>query len=260
MAADRTPLALSVAPDQSAAATVLISCVESWEPWLMLPFTREQFLGVFVTYNDAIWPLQIAAYLFGIVVVLLFRPSRSSDRIIAGVLAAMWVWTGIVYHGLFFALINTAAYLFGALFVFQGGFLAYAGIQHDRLRFGFQSGLAAWVGAAFLFYAAVLYPLIGMATGHAYPEMPMFGVTPCPVTIFTFGMLLLTTQRLLRWLLVIPFVWSLIGGSAAMGFGITQDWLLLVSGIIAVPLIVLRDRGRHAFAQKYVNNINNGVQ
>ncbi len=25
----------------------------------MLPFTREQFLGVFVTYNDAIWPLQI---------------------------------------------------------------------------------------------------------------------------------------------------------------------------------------------------------
>lgn len=42
----------------------------------MLPFTREQFLGVFVTYNDAIWPLQIVIYLFGIVVVaLLFRPA-----------------------------------------------------------------------------------------------------------------------------------------------------------------------------------------
>jgi hypothetical protein len=209
----------------------------------MLPFTHEQFLGVFVTYNDAIWPLQIAAYLFGIVAVaLLFRPSRSSDRIIAGVLAAMWVWTGIVYHGLFFAPINTAAYLFGALFLFQGGFLAYAGIRHDRLRFGFQSGLAAWVGAVFLFYAAVLYPLIGMATGHAYPEMPMFGVTPCPVTIFTFGMLLLTTQHLPRWLLLIPFVWSLIGGSAAIALGVTQDWLLLASGFVAIPLIVLRDR------------------
>lgn len=91
------------------------------------------------------------------------------------------------------------------------------------------SCLAAWVGAAFLFYTAVLYPLIGMATGHTYPEMPMFGVTPCPVTIFTFGMLLLTTQRLPRWLLVIPFVfvWSLIGGSAAIALGVTQDWLLL---------------------------------
>lgn len=93
------------------------------------------------------------------------------------------------------------AYLFGALFLFQGGLLAYAAVQREQLRFGFQPGLAAWVGAAFLVYAAILYPLIGMATGQAYPEMPMFGGTPCPVTIFTFGMLLLTTQRLPRWLL-----------------------------------------------------------
>ena len=71
----------------------------------------------------------------------------------------------------------------------------------------------------------------------------MFGVTPCPVTIFTFGMLLLTTERLPRWLLVIPFVWSLIGGSAAIVLDVTQDWLLLASGFIAIPLIVLRDRG-----------------
>ncbi|KAF0097418.1 MAG: hypothetical protein FD144_5151 [Rhodospirillaceae bacterium] len=210
----------------------------------MLPFTREQFLGVLVTYNDAIWPLQIVTYLSGIIVVaLLFRPSRSSNRIIAGVLAAMWVWTGIAYHGLFFAPINTVAYLFAALFLLQGGFLAYAGVQHDRLHFGFQSGPVAWMGAAFLVYATILYPLIGMSTGHAYPEVPMFGVTPCPVTMFTFGMLLLTTQPLPRWLLVIPFVWSLIGGSAAIVLGVTQDWLVLVSGFIAVPLIVLRDGG-----------------
>jgi hypothetical protein len=63
------------------------------------------------------------------------------------------------------------------------------------------------------------------------------------VTIFTFGMLLLTTQRLPRWLLVIPFIWSLIGGSAAIVLGVTQDWLLFVSGFIAIPLIVFRDRG-----------------
>jgi len=103
----------------------------------MLPFTREQFLGVFVTYNDAIWPLQIVAYLLGIIVVaLLFRPARSSGRMIAGVLAAMWAWTGVVYQGLFFAPINAAAYLFGALFLLEGGFLAYAGVRHNRLHFG----------------------------------------------------------------------------------------------------------------------------
>jgi hypothetical protein len=211
----------------------------------MLPFTREQFIGVFVAYNDAIWPLQVVIHLFGIVVVaLLFRPGRSSNRIIAGVLATMWVWTGIVYHGLFFAPINAMAYLFGALFLLQGGLLACAGLWRDRLRFGLQSGPAAWAGAAFLIYAAVLYPLIGMATGHAYPEVPMFGVTPCPVTLFTFGLFLLTTQRLPRPLLVIPFAWSLIGGSAAIVLGVVQDWLLLVSGFVAIPLIVLRGRAR----------------
>jgi hypothetical protein len=210
----------------------------------MLPFTREQFIDVFVAYNDAIWPLQTVTYLFGIIAAaLLFRPGRFSNWIIAGVLAAMWAWTGIVYHGLFFAPINTPAYLFGVLFLLQGGLLAYAGIRRDRLQFGFQSGPAAWVGAAFLIYAAVLYPLIGMATGHAYPEMPMFGVTPCPVTIFTFGLFLLTTQRLPRSLLVIPFVWSLIGGSAAIVLGVAQDWLLLMSGLVAIPLIMLRGRG-----------------
>jgi len=39
-----------------------------------MPFTAEQFFTVFVSYNNAIWPIQIAAYLLGgITVALLFR-------------------------------------------------------------------------------------------------------------------------------------------------------------------------------------------
>jgi Family of unknown function (DUF6064) len=68
----------------------------------------------------------------------------------------------------------------------------------------------------------------------------MFGVTPCPVTIFTFGMLLATVPPISPWLLVIPFVWSLIGGSAAILLHVPQDWFLLASGLIAVPMMVFR--------------------
>ena len=32
---------------------------------MSLPFAVEQFLGVFVAYNAAIWPEQIAAYTLG---------------------------------------------------------------------------------------------------------------------------------------------------------------------------------------------------
>jgi hypothetical protein len=88
-----------------------------------------------------------------------------------------------------------------------------------------------------ILYACVLYTLLGLWAGHRYPEMPMFGVTPCPVTIFTFGVLLLTTAPVSRWLLVIPVIWSLIGGSAAFLLQVPQDWLLLFSGLSVIPLL-----------------------
>ena len=213
----------------------------------MLPFTLDQFTAVFVAYNDAIWPAQIAAYVIGIAMLgLLFRPGRTADRLMAGGLALMWAWTGIGYHWLNFAAINRAAYGFAALFVIQAAVLVYYGVMRNRLRFGFEPGAAGVLGGVFLVYALVLYPLIGLSTGHAYPATPVFGVTPCPVTIFTFGLLLLTTAPMPRSVLILPFLWSLIGGSAAFLLGIQQDWPLLVSGLIAIPVIVFHDRHIHA--------------
>lgn len=209
----------------------------------MLPFSRDRFLAVFATYNHAIWPWEIVAYVLGIIAVAAFvRQCSAASRIVAGVLALMWGWTGIAYHWLFFAQINRAAFVFGALFVVQGGFLAYAGVIRNQIALQPERGIAAWVGGGLVAYAAILYPLIGLMTGHAYATLPMFGVTPCPVTLFTFGILLFASNRLPRWLLVIPFLWSLIGGSAAVLLGIAQDWLLPVSGLIAIRLIIRHER------------------
>lgn len=207
----------------------------------MLPFTSEQFTAVFASYNNAIWPGQVLAYLLGaLAFALSFRRGTRADRTIAAILAAMWAVTAIGYHLSSFAAINKAAYGFGALFLIEAAALAYAGVYRNRLHFGFAGDLAAWVGAFFVVYAAALYPLIGIAAGHHYPELPMFGVTPCPVTIFTLGMLLLTVNPPAGYLLAIPLLWSLVGGSAAMLLQIPQDWLLLVSGAIAALLLVRR--------------------
>jgi uncharacterized protein DUF6064 len=213
----------------------------------MLPFTNNQFLANLAAYNEAIWPMQPAALAVGgFAVVLLFWRPLMADLLIAIILAAVWVWTGVVYHWLYFAEINKAALIFGALFVAQGALLAYVGVFRTQLRFGQGSGLAASTGIAFIAYATILYPFLGIWMGHAYPEMPVFGVTPCPVRIFTFGFFLLAKPQVSRWLLAIPLTWSLIGGSAAFLLNMQQDWLLLVSGIIAIPLIVLRDRDQPA--------------
>jgi hypothetical protein len=214
----------------------------------MLPFTREQFFAVFAGYNNAVWPAQVAAYVLGlgIVLPLVFR-SAWRDRTVALGLALMWLWTGVVYHWLFFASINKAALLFGALFVVQAGIFVYAAVA-ERLTFALPRGPAGWLGAGLVLYAAVFYPLLGLWAGHAYPEMPMFGVTPCPVTLFTFGLLLVTTARVPPWVLIVPVVWSLIGGSAAFALGVPQDWPLLLSGVVTVVLLVIRDRRRAGVA------------
>jgi len=209
----------------------------------MLPFSVEQFFGVFASYNKAIWPAQIVAFLMGaLAFVLIFRRSKRSDEIIAGILAAMWAWTGIAYHLMSFAAINKLAYGFGALFTLQAAALAYVGLFQRRLMFGASNAPIAWIGVALVLYAAVIYPLLGVAAGHAPAELPTFGVTPCPITIFTFGMLLLTIRPVPRLLLIVPILWSLIGGSAAVLLRVPQDWLLLVSGIVSVALLAGRDQ------------------
>lgn len=209
----------------------------------MLPFTRVQFLDLFAQYNLGVWPVQAVACLLGLaMVILLPRPSPNASRAIGAGLALMWAWTGIAYHGVYFARINPAALVFAALFVVQGLLLMHA-VVRGTLRFGSPGGGAALAGWSLLLYAGVLYPLAGFAAGHRYPELPMFGITPCPVTLFTFGLLLLTTAPVPRWLLAVPFVWSLIGGSAAILLDMPQDWPLLLSGLVILP-VLFGERGR----------------
>ena len=60
-----------------------------------LPFSEEQFLRVFAEYNRAVWPLQLVFYaVAGLTLLLGVRKRPSSDRIISGALALLWLWMG----------------------------------------------------------------------------------------------------------------------------------------------------------------------
>ncbi len=128
----------------------------------MLSFTREQFLAVFVAYNEAVWPVQVLAYLLGVMmVVLIIRPSAQLRRVVAAGLAAMWLWTGVTYHGMHVSAVSDGAWGFAALFVVQSRLLVDAGVVRGRLTFGRATGWTGWVGWALLAYARIGYPLLG---------------------------------------------------------------------------------------------------
>ena len=204
----------------------------------MLPFTHAQFLDVFRDYNLAIWPVQVVALVLGLAAVALtFARSAAAGRIVSAILALMWLWNGVVYHGMFFTGINKAAWLFACLFIFEGLLLAEASYA-GRLSFRPKARAARRAGLGFALYALVLYPLIGRAFGFTWPAAPMFGTAPCPVTIFTSGLLLLAEPGVPRRLLIVPALWAAIGGSAAFLLAVPQDWMLLASGLIAVPWLL----------------------
>jgi hypothetical protein len=99
------------------------------------------------------------------------------------------------------------------------------------------------VGAAFILYGLLIYPLLGYILGHRYPYSPTFGL-PCPTTIFTFGLLLWTAPRIPKYLLALPLVWAFIGFTAAFQLGVLEDVMLPVAGLVAVALIWYRDRAK----------------
>ena len=108
---------------------------------------------------------------------------------------------------------------------------------HRRLTFAFAKSFRASLGVALLAFALLGYPIWATLAGHAYPELPTFGL-PCPTTIFTIGVLALGYGTSLRALLAVPILWSLVGSQAAFLLDVKPDLGLLVAGVVAVGLFL----------------------
>jgi hypothetical protein len=209
---------------------------------MTFPFTQEQFLTIFTQYNLAVFPLQIVFIILGIVALwLVVKKSPISDQIILLILIFFWFWMGIVYHILFFSSINPLAYAFGVLFIIEACLLIYLGIIKKQVEFSLTKDRYTLIGLIFIVYAMIIYPVIGMVAGHGYPRLPTFGL-PCPTTIFTFGLFLMSDKKFPLPLLVIPLIWSMIGFFAALSLGITEDYMLLVAGVVGTVLIIMKNR------------------
>ncbi len=203
------------------------------------PFTVSQFLEVFADYNTSVFPVQIIFYAVALFIVISAYLKKYS---LFSMLAAsfFWLWMGAIYHIAFFSSINKAAYVFGAFFIVQALLVLFYAFRKN-ISFAFKPDLYGIAGLLMIVYALFVYPVIGHLAGHSYPQSPTLGL-PCPTTIFTFGLFLWSDKKFPLTLLVIPFLWSIIGFTAALNFGIKEDIGLLISGILSLILIILKNR------------------
>jgi hypothetical protein len=195
-----------------------------------LPFTLDQFARVFIDYNDAIWPVQVLAWTLGATTLGVAYIDRAwSARFVLAALALMWMWIGIAYHILHFAQINRTALAFGGAFIAEAVLFLLVAFRSPRLSFRFSRSMADAVACGLIVFGLVVYPLITLLWSHPYPATPMFGTTPCPTVIFTFGVLLLAKPRFSGWLFIIPAAWAIIGGSAAILLNVPEDFGLFAA-------------------------------
>jgi hypothetical protein len=82
-----------------------------------------------------------------------------------------------------------------------------------------------------------------MALGHPYPATPTFGV-PCPTAILTIGVLLTARGGVPVTLSIIPALWGLIGGSAALLLAVPADYVLLGAGLLLSSMLIARGVAR----------------
>lgn len=217
------------------------------EGTMQLPFSHDAFLDVFGAYNSLLWPavLLIWAATGGVVWAWL-RGGGINQRLLFGLLAVHWAWSGIAYHWLFFRSINPAATMFAVLFMLQAVLFVWLAVRANG-RTAPPTGLRGVVGGALMVYG-LIYPFIGLAAGLQYPRLPLFAV-PCPTTLVTIGVLV-AVGGVPRVTSVVPVLWAVVGSYAAFALGVRADLALAVAAMLSVldllaPSVLGRRPPRH---------------
>jgi hypothetical protein len=176
-----------------------------------LLFSPRTYYRMLERHNEALWPAQLLTLALGIgILVLLRRPSATQGRIIAGILAVLWVWVAWAFLLGRYATINWAMKYVAPFFVLEALLLVWWGVIAGELSFAFEARARARVGAALYVLALLLYPVLAMMFGRPWKQAELFGIAPDPTVIATAGLLLLANSRF-RWgLLPVPLVWCAI--------------------------------------------------
>lgn len=204
-----------------------------------MPFTHDQFFDLFERYNRSFLPAIGLCWFAATVLTAGLARKRHTATGLLALTIFQWVWVGLVFHLIFFTQINPAAWAFGILFVAHAVVLARHAFGRDRIVLE-AGGIARRTVASCLIGYALLYPAISALMADRALAAPLF-LVPCPLVIFETGVLLMMRTPVPRILFVVPAIWSVIGGSAAVLFGVLPDFVLFLCALL-LSLDVCRQR------------------
>jgi hypothetical protein len=214
-----------------------------------LLFSARTYYRLFELYNADVWPLQLVTLAAGIAILfLIVRGPAWSGRVIATLLAAVWLFVAWAYLLVRYDPINFAARYYAIGFVLQAALLVWTGVIRDRIRFDSsplipaKAGMQRWVGISLIIYALVLHPLIAPLSGRPWTQAEIFGLAPDPTVIATLGVLAAAVRP--NWhLLMLPLAWCAISALTLWTMESPEGPMIAAAGVLVLVAHFVRRRG-----------------
>jgi hypothetical protein len=210
-----------------------------------LLFSARTYYRLFELYNADFWPLQIVTLAAGLAILLLIVHNAAwSGRVVAAILAALWLFVAWAYLLERYDPINFAARYFALGFVLQAALLLWTGVIRDRIRFDSSPLIPAQtgIGIALIIYALAIHPLIAPLTGRPWTQIEVFGLAPDPTVIATVGVIVAANRP--QWLLlVVPLVWCAISSLTLWTMESAEAPVIAAAGLLAIAARFAARRG-----------------
>jgi len=185
-----------------------------------LMFSPRAYWRLIELHNLDVWPAHLAALVLGLALLWLAAMRRAgAGRVLAALLAPIWLWVGWAFHWQHYATINWAARYFALAFALQAVLLLGLGTLPRDAHAPSAGGAVQKLGWLLAVAGVLLYPLAGLLAGRPWAQVEMFGITPEPTALATLGLLLASAQppsRPRRCLLAVIPTLSLLVGAATL--------------------------------------------
>ncbi len=199
-----------------------------------LLFSPRTYYRLFEFYNAAVWPGQVLAVAAGLAIAaMLWKPRPWQGRVVAGLLAACWLWIAWAYFLTRYATINWAAPYVAAAFAGEALLLVVVGTL-GRSSPPPDTRRAGCIGVGLYVFALVIQPLIGPLAGRTWSQVEILGIAPDPTVVATLGLVLRAPVGH-RWaLLPVPLAWCAVSGATAWAMGSPDAWVMPIAGVLAL--------------------------
>jgi len=190
-------------------------------------------------YNNAIFPMQIIIVVVAAVLtyLLFVKPDTKTNNMMKAYLSFTFAWNGIIFF-LIFGKELPGTFL-GAPLCILVAILFVWDIFANKTQFRVPDIkwqrylMMLWILLAFL------YPLIGFALGHYYPKTCIFGVMPCPTTVFALALLAAAIPKIDKKVYILLLVWALPAFGKCLGaLDLYEDCVLFWTGVYALIMLI----------------------